>query len=782
MIFRRGGVLALLLPFALLGSFAPAAYASGPETGSASVTAGYASASVPGSTGEPVGETGGAVVVPAAAADSSVLALGAVTPPVAGPGVTVTITGSVVARTTRLADPTVRVVLGSTTLVTRASVEAWATSTAAPSGLEVGNARVGQAVDMGSSAPFTITIPPGRLLLNRSFGVIPIAIQVRDTASSTNETTRTFVGWQRTKQYEPIRLAVVAPVTLSPSSALFDTDTAARTSAWKAELDPGARIGRILDGTDVDGPAGPVPVTWAVDPGVLGVDSAATTGTPRPGSPGGPAATDPLVPLVAPLRTRLATGSGRHTLWALPQADPDLAATVAANPNDPTVAAEITASASLGRELGIATTTGIAWPVDGSFEATREAGLRQAYASLGLQAVMGSSSALPVTSGFTGQAPRRTTSGLTLLAWDDGLSRLATQTTTPAEGALTTQRFVAETGTILAESPGATRTFLVAMPRSLNPDVGALRQVLVTLAQTPWVQFVTTGELQQQAANQDPVPSTSKGSWSGYGEAQVDAARLSRITEQRRTTGEIASVLGPNGEAYRNQLWTMLDQLPSVRWRANPPERDRLDGLASEAAAAATRGISVAPQTTNFLADEGTLQVTVVNNLGVDVDGVRLVLSPANPRLRIVSQPDPVQIAAGSRAVVPVRAEALAAGLVPVNAILTTADGTPIGVPGTITVRANPPGYTFYIVGGAVVLLILVLGIVRTLRRSRTTTSRTPAPPVAPPPPQENLDVPTAAAPEGGGETVAGGDAGAASGSPVRVTGSAARRMTDDRT
>ncbi len=418
--------------------------------------------------------------------------------------------------------------------------------------------------------------------------------------------------------------------------------------------------------------------------------------------------------------TRLATAAGRHTLWALPQADPDLAATVVSSPSDPTVAAEVTASAALGQELGVATTSGIAWPVDGSFAADREAGLRQAYQGIGLQAVVGSSSALPVTSGFSGQAPRRTASGLTLLAWDDTLSTLSTQTTTAAEGALTTQRFVAETAAILAESPGVARSFLVAMPRTLDPAVSALQQVLGTLAQTPWVQLVTTSDLQQQAATQDPVASTSKGTWSGYGEPQVDAARLARITEERRTTGEVASVLGPNGAAYRNQLWTMLDQLPSVRWRTNAAEQDRLDALVSEAASAATRGISVAPQTTNFLADEGTLQVTVVNDLGVEVDGVRLVLNPTNPRLRIVAQPDPIQIGANSRAVVPVRAEALAAGLVPVNATLTTSDGTPIGVAGTITVRANPPGYLFYIVGGAIVALILVFGIVRTLRRSRS--------------------------------------------------------------
>ena len=158
----------------------------------------------------------------------------------------------------------------------------------------------------------------------------------------------------------------------------------------------------------------------------------------------------------------------------------------------------------------------------------------------------------------------------------------------------------------------------------------------------------------------------------------------------------------------------------STPWSARPPP-------------SATRGISVAPQTTNFLADEGTLQVTVVNDLGVEVDGVRLLLNPTNPRLRIVSQPEPIQIAANSKAVVPVRAEALAAGLVPVNATLTTSDGTPIGVPGTITVRANPPGYLFYIVGGAIVALVLVFGIVRSLRRSRKSAARAAAPVVAAP-------------------------------------------------
>jgi hypothetical protein len=523
------------------------------------------------------------------------------------------------------------------------------------------------------------------------------------------------------KQYEPIRLGMVAPVTLSPTAALFDADEATRASAWQTELGPASRISRILDGTDVTGPSGPVPVTWAVDPAVLRPVSATT---------GASDARSSLNSLVAPLVNRLSAGAGRHTLWALPDADPDLAATVVPRPGDPTVAREVAASAGLGATLGVPVTTGIAWPTDGSFAADREAGLRQAYAGIGLQAVVGSSSALPVTSGYSGQASRRTASGLTLLAWDDELSRLTTQLATPTDGVVTAQRFLAQTATILGESSGVARSFLVAMPRSADPDAGALKQLLTTLAQTPWVQFVATGDLQQQAATQDPVANTSKGTWDLAGAAQIDGARLDRIADERKAADEIATVLGPDGQAYGDQWKTALDQLTSVRWRSDPEQLAKLEASVSSASAAATSGISVADQTTNFLADEGTLQIVVVNNLSVPVEGVRLVLEPANPRLRIVAQPDPVDIGAKSRAVVAVRAEALAAGLVPVDATLTTNDGTPIGLSGTITVRANPPGYWFYLLGGAVVLLILVFGIVRTVRRPRTP----PAPPPTPAP------------------------------------------------
>lgn len=649
------------------------------------------------------------------------LTLSAVTPPVIGPGVPVTITGTVRAPAgATLTAPTVRLVAGSTPVVSRASVTSWATSTAAPTGSEVASVTVSGPVAAGATAPFTLTVPAGRLAMSRAFGAIPVAVQLRDPGSGTSEVVHTFVGWQRAEEYEAMRLAVVAPVTATPQAALFSADASTRTAAWRQQLDPAGRVGRILDGTDVVRPSGPVPVTWAVDPTLLGPALGAA-------GAGGSAGNDPLTAVVTPLLTRLETGVAAHQLWALPVGDPDLAATTVVAPNDPTVARLVQESTSLGTTLGVPVTTGVAWPTDGSLEANREPGLRAAFQSTGLTALVGSSSALPVVAGYSGQAPRRTASGIPLLAWDDELTRLATQTTHPADGVVAAQRFLAETAALLGESPGVSRSFLVALPRTLDPDPGALRTVLGTVAQIPWVQVVTTTALQQEAATKDPVASTSAGSWPASGAPQVDAGRLTRLGGLRQAVAEVSSVLGPEGAAYRSSLTAMIDQVPSVRWRQDPSQLAALEQGLAQASTSATNGISVSDQTTNFLADEGTLQVTVVNALSIPVEGVRLVLAPTNPRLRIVDQAEPVTIGANSRAVVRVRAEALAAGLVPVTATLTTVDGTPIGVPGTITVRANPPGYTFYIVGGAVIALVLLLGIIRAVRRPRPPT-------VAPPP------------------------------------------------
>lgn len=661
--------------------------------------------------------------------DTGILQLGSITPTVAGPGQPVTITGTVTARQRALADPTVRVVVSPTAIVGRADVASWTDDAQTTvTGTEVGSATIGAPVAQGASAPFSITVPAGRLTLARSWGVVPIALEVTDGAGSdtdraaNHEVVRTFTGWQRAKQYVPVQLAVVAPVTLSPDGALFGGTLESRLAAWQAQLAPGGRLQRILDGTDVDGPTGPVPVTWAVDPAVLGPPAASVSTSGASGASGGSAAAaagNPFSPLTVPVTTRLATGAGRHTLWALPYADTDVAASAATDPGNAIVAGQVAASATLSSTLGVTTRTGVAWPADGGLPQGREDALRTVYSRVGLSSVLVSSSSLPTATGTTGTGARLSPEGTPLLAWDDELSRLTLQTSSAAQGALTTQRFLAETATLLGERPGLARSFVVAMPRQLDPDAGALKNLLGTLASVPWVSFTTTDTLLQQAGTQDKAAASAQGAWTEGGSSPVDASLLSLLAKGQQTTDTVASVLAEGGPAYRSRWNDLVDQLTSTRWRTDATPVPALVADLEQAGVQATSGIHVSGQTTNFLADEGVLQVTVVNDLAAPVDDVRLLLTPRTPRLRVVEQPAPFRIEGSSRAVVQVRVQAVAAGLVPVAASLTTGNGTPIGAGATLTVRANPPSPGFYIVSLVVLALLFVGGLIRTLRRGR---------------------------------------------------------------
>ena len=651
-----------------------------------------------------------AVALPASAASApsasapapnAAISVSAITPAVAVPGTPVTITGTLTARQRPLTAPAVRVVLGRTPIRSRNDVRAWVADQSSPDGRELAASPSTTALALGASRPFTLTIPAGSLALDRAWGVAPIVLEMTDSDPLDHEVLRTFVGWQRNKEYQPLSIAVIAPVTLPPNTALFDADAATRTDAWRAEVGTGSRIDRILSGTD----GATVPVTWAVDPAVLGRDQRTAAQI----------SADPVTPIVAPLARRLSEAAPRHRLWALPYADPDLAATATANPADPTVASLIQRGAALGSTLGVPVRTGVAWPADGGLQVPREAGLATAYAG-GLAAALVSSSAPPTAPGVTGPGARRSPSGLPLLAWDDELSRLTLGTRTEAESILTTQEFIAETATLLAESPGIDRTVVVAMPRTIDPDAASLTRLLGALAATPWLSFVTTDQVSADAATRDPVSTVGQGSAIPAGPAQVDATGLGRIAGERRNIETVAALF-PNGADYRTQWNDTLDQLTSTRWRQDPPGLTALTTAVTQAGSKATSGIRVTEQTTNFLADEGILQITVVNDLPVPVEGLRLVLTSTNPRLRIVSQPEPIRIEKQSRATVQVRARAVAAGLVTVNAGLRTADGTPVGAGATITVRANPPGQAFYVVSGLVVALFLVVGLVRSLRR-----------------------------------------------------------------
>lgn len=624
------------------------------------------------------------------AESTSIIEITGVDPPVAAPGVAVTVTGTLHARAGQALDgATLRAVLSRRALVSRADVQAWVGDVPDLTGTsELSRVAVPGTVAPGARVPFSLVLPADRLRLERPYGATAIALEVSDANPANRQVLRTFVGWSARKEYEPLQLTWVVPLTLEADRDLFAVDANTRSDAWRRQVGPGNRVDRIISGTDA------APVTWAVDPALLGSGARS-----------------------AALVDRLTEASTRHTVWALPYADPDVAASSAANPQDATVRGLVARASAVGDTLKVPARTDVSWPVDGSLEGDREDRLRQVYGGSGPAALLVSASSLPAEAGVSTTADRKGTKGIPLLAWDDRLSALMLDTRTVPSTTLVTQQFIAETAAIVAERPGRSRTFAVVAPRGLDPDAAALARFFAAVGATPWITSVGTGEALSRSAAARPAASGGKGGWSPAGAAQLTGPRLADLGEQRTTIGRVATILG-DGAGFRQQWQEALDQLTSARWRTDPDGWAALQAEAAAAATRATRGIVVSPQTTNFLADEGVLQITVVNDLDDPVENLQLNLAPTNARMRIDRQPDPVRIAARSRATVQARAVAVAAGLVPINAWLTTSDGTRVGQGATITVRANPPGGWLYVISGAVVALVFLGGIIRTLRRS----------------------------------------------------------------
>ena len=197
--------------------------------------------------------------------------------------------------------------------------------------------------------------------------------------------------------------------------------------------------------------------------------------------------------------------------------------------------------------------------------------------------------------------------------------------------------------------------------------------------------------------------------------------RLEQLAGQRHTLDAVATVL-KDGAEFERTYGELLDELASVRWRFGAPAWSALNNSVSADVRDATSAIRVVPRRVNFLAENGTLRITVQNGLTYAVENLRLVVAPTNPRLQVLEQPGPVSIAAGpdARRNINVPVHAVAAGRADIIAYLTTADGTRIGSQAVIPVSANPLDSTFYWIGGVLAGLVLLAGVIRAVVKGKS--------------------------------------------------------------
>lgn len=690
-------------------------------------------------------------------ADRAIVTLTALTPTVVAPGDAVTITGTITAPTTGpLTSPRVRLVQGSP-VTQRDQIDTWAAGTDPASGPQLGSVTL-PSVLASRTEEFTLSLPGGAVDSDQPFAALPVSVEVvQESASEPVGIARTFLAWNARKEYDKLQVATVLPITLNPDVELFSRDTVVRDRAWQSAIGPGSRIRRIIDGTANS------PITLAVDPSVFGPDvtdpvvagpsgsgdaqsptptstspdaagpgqptgpsSGATTESPRSTTSAEPSATptgsDGESADVLALSAGLVRSLAGRSLWALPYTDADLAATVDIAPTNPLVRDLVDRASQVAKAVGHPVRSDIIWPVDGRMPAGREANLRTLLAGTTVHKAAGvvvNQQSITGASPYTPTARRVATGGTRLLGYDPRLSALLPDRSGPSAAsgtqvALPVQRYLAETLVILGERAGTPRSLLVVAPRTYDPDATSLAAFVAATSAAPWLTPIDAASLLSDSGadrapkQQQPVstfPTTVP-------PPTLNRGRLALMEFQRETLSRVAAVLR-DGEQFQRTYREVLDELASVRWRYQPASWSQLSTSVAAETRAATSAIKVVGQSINFLAEKGTLQITVENGLPYQVEDIRLVLAPTNPRMQVVAQPGPISIAPNSKRVVPVPVTAVAAGEADIRAFLTTADGTPIGSPAVIPVSANPIDSTLYWVGGGLLGLVLLAGVAR---------------------------------------------------------------------
>ncbi|MFL6099295.1 MAG: DUF6049 family protein [Actinomycetales bacterium] len=664
-------------------------------------------------------------------------------PAVVTPTSTLTIKGTVTNDgDSAIQNGVIRLLVHHAPLATRDQVGQWANGDISDVGGRILDASMDLSVTLrpGAGIAFTLKAPADRLGLFMDFASIGITLEVLGddgTALGTHRVglLRSFITWQQNPSYSPLKLTWLMPLSGGPTSAIGGPPDAATLAA---ALAPGGRFQDLLAAISA-APRG-AGLSVAVDPAFVNDlrvraaqpsrtagSSPSANGTPSgsaspSGSPISTPTTTSAQQTIASYLAALKVALAGHRVVRLPYGDPDLmgvadakgtallsAATFAATTASP-------AAPALADELGVRVIDDVAWPAGGLADTATV----NAAPAVGATTLVLSASSRPPTleqsTTPTGVTPVNATTNAVL--YDDLLSAFLAGTNNATTMVLNTQRFLAETLATVYENPTRQRTLLVTAPRSFNPNPLAVQRLFAALAQAQWIAPASLTGLRRSQGQATvsvrdvvPVPANAR-------RLQVTTAQVDAVRDARSEAAQLGDVITGEDPFTRTRVDAL--RLVSAYWRGRGGTAAvQVKGLRSYLAAQGARVHILPLSNLNFLASDGNLTLSVANDLGQDVRGVRVVVQPGNGRLIVVKQAAPIAVEADRRTTIKVHVRAVAGGIVPVTARILTPDGLQMGKAVTVRVHVRPTDtWAFWVLGVAAALIFLI-GLVRTIRRGR---------------------------------------------------------------
>ena len=111
--------------------------------------------------------------------------------------------------------------------------------------------------------PVRLTVPASQLGAPRAFQSVPLAVVVRDVAGQPVATLHTFVPVFTRKEFEPVTLTWLLPVTAPADPDLFSDKARVRQAAWESAIGPGSPLDALVAAAQGH------QVTWVLDPAIV---------------------------------------------------------------------------------------------------------------------------------------------------------------------------------------------------------------------------------------------------------------------------------------------------------------------------------------------------------------------------------------------------------------------------------------------------------------------------------------------------------------------------------
>jgi Family of unknown function (DUF6049) len=674
---------------------------------------------------------------------SASVAINSVSPQVARPGGTVTVSGTVTNKSRRtLSGLSIQLRSSAAQLNARDDLTSYANGTLdadTPVGTPV---LVTEGLSSGATAQWRVSLPVTAIGIS-AFGVYPLAAQAVDAVGLPVGTARTFLpfwpGGAASGLSQRLKVAWVWPLLNAPLQGICPQLT---SNSLAGSIAPGGRLGTLLaTGSAYAASAG---LTWAVDPGLL--QSAATM--THPYRVGGTAACSGgtihrASPAAAQWLSAVRAASSSQQMFTTPYDDVDVAALSHQGLDSGLTSAyhqsQVAASSLLGTSSATGSSAGrgaasamsgsIAWPADGLADSSVLANL----AVNGISTVVLSSDEMPAPSGTfipddaVASTPTATGTTMKVLLADSAITGvLGSATSAPGSSFAVSQRFLAETAMIAAESPGLARSVVVAPPREWDPSAALAGQLLSEseTASAPWLAPGTLAALASSPvstvqAGRLPPPDNhvSLGELNGFYLKQVGA-----LDSQVRV---YKSILFQPKAPYLSQLNEGVAATESSAWRGS--------------AAAGAAGVTMLDRVTDYLTgafrkvqivnsaratlvgSSGTLPVSIVNGLPQSIQ-VRLEATvPPDGRLTVTGETPPglITVGAGQTVTARLSVRSTAIGDTTIGLRLLGKDGKPLpSAPVSLSVQSTQFGSTLLVIIYVALGVFVLTAIARAIRRA----------------------------------------------------------------